>query len=445
MPSTSAGLGCFTCLFKGNKPLEPKEVVTGVSALAQEINQRKKDLEFLSAEEKKKEAIKIEMDEFILPYINKISPKVTSFSEEGITAKQHLEDFKKVYQNKLEQEGNLFAQARVEEAVERYMVQAKAFVDNTIPIPRISIVPSGDTKLIFHHFNLNTSAINFQPGSENIVSQELQTGEQQILVANQNRGNKNRLEEQLVLLLMDKPEIFYDHHHELLFHLIEQLMAHLATYLNTEEEIRNVINNFKKPITDIIYQQMMEHHEIVSDGFNATQISGRPYSEIKDPSASKNIGDKIFDYKDNIEPASVIRTKVFSGFLKSYHNIYKFDSKTEKDFASILEKDTSVLKWLKPALGQFNIHYGRPPKNYNPDFVVETIEEIWLIETKKEDDIDDKNVVSKSKSALEYCHNASNYNQTVGGKKWRYALIPHNQVKLNMTFDFLVKAFEIVN
>ena len=425
-----------------DEPASLKEIITGNSVIKEQLQTRRNGLTTLSSEERKKEEIKIEIDEFILPFINKIAPKVNSFSEKAIASEEHINELKKIYKVKLDSEGNLFADMMVQEAVERYKLQAKSFVDNTIPIPRITIVPSGSTKLIFNNFDLIVKAINFQPGSEDIVSQELQSGNQKILIANQRRETKNNPEEQLILLLMDKPEIFYDDHQELLYNLISQLIKHLKSYLSSEDDVMNVVGNYKKPIVDIIYQQMMDNHSIISDGFEKTQIKGKPYSEIKDPSASKNVGDRIYDYKENIEPASTIRSKVFTGFLKAYHTVYKFDSKTEKDFAAILEKDASCLKWLKPALGQFNIHYGRPAKNYTPDFITETFDCIYMVETKKKDDVEDKDVLSKSKAAIEYCNNSSEYNQNVGGKPWKYILIPHDQVKLNMTLEFLMKTFE---
>lgn len=41
-----------------------------------------------------------------------------------------------------------------------------------------------------------------------------------------------------------------------------------------------------------------------------------------------------------------------------------------------------------------------------------------------------------------YCRHASQYNETVEGKPWRYLLVPHDQVKANMSLGFLVEMFE---
>ena len=63
--------------------------------------------------------------------------------------------------------------------------------------------------------------------------------------------------------------------------------------------------------------------------------------------------------------------------------LYKFDSGTERDFAIVLENDKSVLKWMRPSIKQFDIYYGPGGINrYEPDFVVETSDKIYMIETK---------------------------------------------------------------
>jgi len=129
---------------------------------------------------------------------------------------------------------------------------------------------------------------------------------------------------------------------------------------------------------------------------------------------------------------------LFSGFAKAYHHSYKFDSKTEKDFSIILEQDKTVLKWLRPAKNQFRIYWKHNSKQYSPDFVVETVDSIYLVETKKEGDIDATDVQEKAKAALEYCKHASDYTTKNGGKPWKYLLIPHIEVTLSNSFNYFV-------
>lgn len=75
---------------------------------------------------------------------------------------------------------------------------------------------------------------------------------------------------------------------------------------------------------------------------------------------------------------------VFRGFEKACHFEYKFDSKTEQDFAYVLENEVNVRRWLRPAPNQFRIYWDNNSKRYEPDFVVETTNCIYMIETKAE-------------------------------------------------------------
>ena len=429
----------------GSDDTVQKEIITPKSMFAEEIEQRKVAVEELEGVSKVKELLKIKFDEFILPFINVVAPKATSFTKEAITTAEHIDTFKKAYEQKLQSEGNLFAADEVKEATERYITIAEKFIDNTIPIPRLSIIPSGKTKLIFNDFDLDTSKMNYQPGSEEIVTRELQSGNQRIIAAGRGMYKERFIENHLVSVLIDKQEIWYDEHRELLYKLANQAVLHFKSYLSTDREVINVILNFKMPIAELIYQQMMAHHQIIHEGFEKPIMTVKPCSEIKDPSIAKNVGDRIYDYKENIEPVSQIRNKVFGGFVKAYHKAYKFDSKTEKDFAAILEQDNDCIKWLKPALSQFNIYYGRPSRSYNPDFIVETPDFIAMVETKKKEDVDSEQVQAKAKAAINYCTNATEYNKQINGKPWKYILIPHDAVRLNMSLQYLFNQFEVTD
>ena len=257
-----------------------REIITPKSQFAEQLEQRKVEVEQLTGEKKEKELINIKRDEFILPFINTIAPKATSFTKEAITALEHIETFKQAYEEKLQSEGNLFAKNEVKEAVERYVTIAQNFIDNTIPIPRLSIVPSGKTKLVFSDFDLDTSKMKYQPGSEEIVTRELQSGNQRTIAAGQGSYRERFIENHLVSVLIDKQEIWYDEHKDLLYKLANQAVLHFQSYLASDREVVNVILNFKMPITEQIYQQMMAHHEIIHEGFEKPIMSVKPCSEI---------------------------------------------------------------------------------------------------------------------------------------------------------------------
>ena len=168
----------------------------------------------------------------------------------------------------------------------------------------------------------------------------------------------------------------------------------------------------------------------------------RAFTQILEHNNYKFVDDNIYDFRETIDPASRIKSLIFTGFKKSYHPKYKFDSKTEKDFSIILEDDNSVIKWLRPAPNQFNITYNNNKQNYEPDFVVETTNTIYLVETKKEKDIPTEEVQEKARAALKYCQTATEYTTKNGGKPWKYVLLPHDCIKYNMTFDYLVDEYE---
>ena len=249
----------------------------------------------------------------------------------------------------------------------------------------------------------------------------------------------DRLDNNIVNELINIPEVDYNSCSKLLFKLARQVLDKFATYLS-EEDIKNVVQYRKRDIAGYIKPQLMEHFKKEVVRFEAPDV--RAFSQILEHNSYKFLQDEIYDYKETKEPASRIKSLMFTGFKKACHKSYKFDSKTEKDFAIILEGDNSVQKWLRPAPSQFNITWDNNKRNYEPDFVVETSGTIYLIETKKENDISTEEVQAKAKAALLYCQNATEYTTANSGKPWKYILLPHDSVKLNMSLDYLVKQYE---
>ena len=104
----------------------------------------------------------------------------------------------------------------------------------------------------------------------------------------------------------------------------------------------------------------------------------------------------------------------------------------------ILENDSQVLKWLRPAPNQFRIYWEHNSKLYLPDFIAETADCIYMVETKAANEMMTSEVQEKAKSAIKYCAYASEFTAENGGKPWKYALIPHDQVAKNSSFRGIV-------
>jgi type III restriction enzyme len=111
----------------------------------------------------------------------------------------------------------------------------------------------------------------------------------------------------------------------------------------------------------------------------------------------------------------------------------------------ILERERA--KWFKPAKGQFQIYYrqGADHLEYQPDFVAETTDSIYMLEPKAVNQMSDPDVLAKSEAAKTWCARASTYAATYGGKPWRYALIPHDVIADNMSLVGLVASTQMAS
>lgn len=128
-----------------------------------------------------------------------------------------------------------------------------------------------------------------------------------------------------------------------------------------------------------------------------------------------------------------MKSKIFKGFTKNCHTLYKFKNNTEKTFAMILERDNEPQRWLCPSRNQFNIYYDKnSDSRYKPDFIVETESCIYMIETKDSRNLNDGVVVKKAQAATDF-------NKKYSGKEWSYSLISHEDVRLISGFDFIIK------
>ena len=76
----------------------------------------------------------------------------------------------------------LFADEMIKEAEEHYSALVEEFVTNIIEIPRIIIQQSEEARSGFQEFDLDVSALNFQPVSEEILRKSLADNEEDTIV-----------------------------------------------------------------------------------------------------------------------------------------------------------------------------------------------------------------------------------------------------------------------
>jgi type III restriction enzyme len=83
------------------------------------------------------------------------------------------------------------------------------------------------------------------------------------------------------------------------------------------------------------------------------------------------------------------------------------------------------------------VELGTEQPAYISDFVAETENHIFMVETKARTDLDTQEVQVKAGATARWCKNACGYAATVGSKPWKHLLIPHDQVtESNRLSDF---------
>ncbi|MBE6022891.1 MAG: type III restriction endonuclease subunit R [Cellulosilyticum sp.] len=310
--------------------------------------------------------------------------------------------------------------------------------DKVIPIPQSTVQQILEIKQGFYDFDLDVRAINYRPSSEDIKMKSLgKEGKVDYLRSNNKAEEAYDTPEREIIkyIILEKTDVDYSQTSDLIYKLISQLQQHLSTYLNNEE-IQQVLIQRKRDLGDIIYNQMKEHFYKEDIRFEASEM--KPFSKIEMACGEKFESDSIYDFRVYIKPSEVVK-KVFNGFSKSCHSMYKFKNNTEKTFTIILEDDSKVLRWMCPAQKQFKLYWDRESKhNYQPDFVVETEKMIYIVETKDRNKVKDEVVQLKAQAAMEYCRAATEFNLKYGGKSWAYALIPDEAVDQNRSFEWLI-------
>lgn len=326
-----------------------------------------------------------------------------------------------------------FSKPRIEEVDAVVETVIHDFVKNIIEIPRMTIQREA-YKAEYKWFDLDTRmGFDLPSLKDEIIRVGLVDNSSEIIEVMSGRQYDSPLD-QIVSALLDYDEIDYDENSELIYHLANQAIEAITKNAENEEDVPKIVNNFKKAIAKTIFEQMQAHFVMTSLGYTKPKVL--PFSGIVEQHATLVDGYGRQDYRAVVPPKFVPKI-VFTGFTKSYYVECKFDSKTEQDFSNVLEDDPDVLKWLRPASNQFNIYWSNGSKKYEPDFVVETADAIYMVETKAKKDMQDADVLGKKKAAEEYCKNASEYTKTVGGKPWKYVLLAHDTVERTASFKYL--------
>ncbi|MDP1548354.1 MAG: DEAD/DEAH box helicase family protein [Anaerolineales bacterium] len=370
-----------------------------------------------------------------------IAPTSASLSNPSV--QEHIA--KLVQQRLVPQQGELlgskFANAEAVAAVVKQAVDV--FVEHTIDIPRISVVPVGPVKSGYTAFKLDISRLNYQSLANTLESHGLQSnkvltyGEAAVV-------EESRFEDYIVRELINFDDVSYDEHADFIYQLADQAVEHFKSYLTDDDALHNVLANYAKPIAEIIHTQLAKNYVEESGGSDVVVSQG--FVPLKACA---------FTAKDDLKPLHwapddkrTISQYLYGGFARCAYPYQKFHSDTERILATVLERQ--AIRWFRPASGQFNIYYrsGATQPEYIPDFVACMDDVILMIETKKAQEVtasqeSETDVRAKAEQAVLWCKNASDYSKGVDGKPWRYLLIPHDAVAANITLENLILRYSV--
>jgi len=308
-----------------------------------------------------------------------------------------------------------------------------------IPIPQITVNDMGINDYRFVDFNLDVSNMNYQPIENDIIVQNLSDlSDKEIIRGEKIDFDAYNAKLKIAEYLLKKSEIDYDKCSELINKLIEQTCTYFTKNFG-ENGMKNIVMMNRKAISEEIFRQMMsDDHFYYSVGLFHETVK---WVRTQNIPTSYN-----YTYESDLfsdVPASKIKSTLIKGIKRGVFSTAKFDSTDEHKLARLLETEKNFVKnWLRPNKQEFKLIYNRT-HHYEPDFVVETDDCIYLVEVKEDGKLNDADVIAKQERAVKYCTVSTNYNNANNGKPWKYVLIPSTVLKQNTTVEMLFRTYVV--
>ena len=143
------------------------------------------------------------------------------------------------------------------EFIEQIVAKTTEFVEQqTIPIPRIIVVPKGEQDGRFEPFTLDTSAIRFQPPADELWKHHLRTNKQTVIGVTMTGAREARLEDYIVSGLIGFDDVCYDFNADLLYDLAGQVVQHMRSYLQSDEDLERTLRFNQTEIARNIHTPM---------------------------------------------------------------------------------------------------------------------------------------------------------------------------------------------
>lgn len=390
-----------------------------------------------TSQEKEKAQVLCNATEAIQAVLSEVAIETQSASIEEIAQNEEkLEVLVNKAKEAVAQTNTIFTPLVQEELSTAFVKETiTRFKHNLIEIPRISILPR-EIRYELERFEVDFSKgqFDFMGREERIVRRNLVDSKQELLEVVES-GRTQNIKKKLLMLLLNEPEIDYSEMREELLYALNQVLEYVRSYSADDQAAIRTLDQNSGLIASRLYEQIREHfiQEVISYG----EAKVLPFVRIESVHLGERTGYPRKALYEAIPSLHQIRRFIFHGFTKACHECYSFDSGTERNFAQILEQDSEVLTWLRPAAMQFNIHWGRDSRRYEPDFVVETTDSIYLVETKASKELSNEDVQAKAEAARQYCSLATEYTTKHGGKPWYYLLVSHLDIEPTFSFKYV--------
>lgn len=324
-----------------------------------------------------------------------------------------------------------------------------------IPIPKLILTPHY-WNITINSFNLNTSLLSQYTSETTILEESLQWWSQDTLFWTSTHMQWERMvtristlwgwskqlpENTIIAWLLDFPLIDYEEQKELLLNLAKDTVNYYRSFAKDEDNLKRIIETNIRQISKEIYNQIDSNKTIENDSYLDSWLrSPNPY--LLPHNFSRWIDEIEVTLESQINTFS--RNKIYTWFKKACHARYKFDSSDEARLAYLLDIDSKVEDWLRPAPNQFEWLYWRDGEwntnhKYEPDFVVELAKEIVMIEVKPDWEVEDHDVQEKKRAAEKYCEIVSEniWNYWII-KPWRYVIVPTSRITITSTITWII-------
>ena len=300
---------------------------------------------------------------------------------------------------------------------DEFIAKAKAYVTTCISVPQILVQVHTESPE-FKYLDIKCSK-NFEIEASKIERFDITTNELLDSIDAEILEDPNPVNT-LAVLLLDNIAEFDGNDADFILDIVNQYLNIIG---GDNKHKKQIVRKYALLILDDIKEQVLASIKpTVPQVVYAIQNANISFGKQIKLTKAKG-GELPYISKDFVK--SEIRKHVFTGYKKSYYEKSGFDSDAERRLSVVLEEDKNIIRWIKPPLNQIGIYY-EAGQQYNPDFLVETSTEKFMIEVKADDELEDDKVKLKKEEGELWCKYASLVD--ADSKKWSYRLIADKHI-----------------